>query len=153
MKSFLDISYRAVHRDRTVRYRRSRQTVAVPVPLRLSSTNQTDGGRDGQHPSNAVKKRPSTALDGMDGSFQTGASHPNSSELPERVLHCGSKSSALCRTSKQFHHIAIRLLYRTVLLTRPAQAVQFSRAILVQPLAALAVHPLHVGPSIWSIWS
>src|ERR1700733_14986966 len=56
---------RAAHRDRIVRHRRSRSTVAVPVPLRLSLTSQTDGRRDGQHPSNAVALRPSTGLDGI----------------------------------------------------------------------------------------
>jgi hypothetical protein len=58
--------FRAAHRDRTSRGRRFRHTVTVPVPLPLCVTPiQTDGRRDGQHPSNAVKLRPSTGLDGI----------------------------------------------------------------------------------------
>ena len=42
--------------------RQSRSTVAIPVPLTLCSTNQTDGRWDGHHPSNTIQ---STAINGI----------------------------------------------------------------------------------------
>src|SRR5271156_5521455 len=60
---------RAAHRNRTSRDGRIRSTVTVPVPFELNLIFETDGGRDGKHPSNPVKKQPSTALDGIEREY------------------------------------------------------------------------------------
>src|SRR5712672_3107336 len=56
---------RAAYHNHTVWVGRAGWTVTVPVPLRLWSSNQTDGGRDGHHPSNTIECTAVTALDGI----------------------------------------------------------------------------------------
>jgi hypothetical protein len=66
---YLPLVTRAAHRNRTSRDGRIRSTVTVPVPFQLNSIIETDGGRDRQHPSNPVTKRPSTVLDGIEREY------------------------------------------------------------------------------------
>jgi hypothetical protein len=100
---------RAARRNRTVRNGRFRSTVTVPVPLRLCSTNQTDGRRDGHHPSNTVH---STAVNGIRRHW-TGTS--------EKLYFCEQKNTrwpyhhhlhdaATSRHASCPHHFGNRLL-------------------------------------------
>ena len=58
---------RAAHRDRSVRNGRSRHTVTVPVPLGLSSYNQTGRWMGRTTPVITVKCTAVNGLDGIDG--------------------------------------------------------------------------------------
>ena len=74
---------RAAHHDHTSQIRWVHSMVALPMLLQLSSTDWTDSGWDGQHPSNTVSVQPSSALDGVDGSLIGPATQTKYSNTPQ----------------------------------------------------------------------